>query len=533
MNDRDLLPNIPIVNNEPPSSYLSPSVVQLNAEGANSLIHDQDITTLSGFIQLNNPELFQQNTNFNGSVDAGTGTGTGIPNEHFMTNNQISLPPHLQNYYINHHMTWDSQGVEPYLQPTLVPMPPNLYDNQHAYIPLMLSEPHVSFGYDNQNNQYHSQAMISDGNLEQGVSSFVQLSGRPMQVVDQRNDVHNQLLNAPNLQGHSSTMHEHATLSGSQVMGSRIVGLSGFRMVEGSSQFRVYDTTRLLRPTTMYPNYHTHPRELSGARNVLGSAGPSVPIIYDNMNHQFHSQGLMPDGHVEQGVGNNMQFSGGLARMVYEGNEEQNQILGASSIQGQGSAMYQPSTLPSNLIGQQVTGSRNMGLLGITITDGTSSQAQQVSDTAGLLRPERASSSQLQQAPPVSTKRPTMWKHWKGKNGEEYEPPRRGRPRKRFEVGESSSCPKHQKTEKKDSRGIGNGTTYALEEPNNTPENLRNEVQISNPTNPNPSHAATNNPREFSTGLYGQNQTHERNGVSTDPLLRLFKPPPGNYNYIL
>ncbi|OIV97905.1 hypothetical protein TanjilG_12662 [Lupinus angustifolius] len=338
---------------------------------------------------------------------------------------------------------------------------------------------------------------MSDGHLEQGVNSFVQLTGRSMQVADQRNDVHSQVLNAPNLQGHSSTMHERATLSGSQVMGSRIVGLSGFRMIEGTSQLRVYDTARLLR--------------------------------YDNRNHQYHSQAVIPDGHVEQGVGNNMQFSGGSARMIYEGNDVQSQILGASNIQGQSSAIYQPSTLSSNLIGQQANRSRNIGPLGITITDGTSSQPP-MSETAGLLRPERASSLQLQQVPPVSSKRPTMWKNWKGKNGEEYEPPRRGRPRKRFEVGESSSRPKHRKTEQKDSRGTENGTTHAPEEANNTPENLRNEVQISNPTNP--SHAATN-PREFSTGLYGQNQTSERNGVSTDPLLRLFKPSPGNYNYIL
>ncbi|KAF1893880.1 hypothetical protein Lal_00002421 [Lupinus albus] len=359
---------------------------------------------------------------------------------------------------------------------------------------------------------------MPDGHVEQGLSSFVQLSGGSMQVVDQRNDVHTQVLNVPNLQG---TMHERATLSG-----SRIVGLSGFRMIEGSSQLRVYDTARILRPT-MYPNYHTHPAELSGAHNFLGSAGSSVPIIYDNRNHQYHSQSVMPDVHVEQGVANNMQFPGGLGRMVYEGNNEQNQILGGSSIQGQGSAMYQPSTLPSNLTGQQATGSRNMGLLGITITDGTSSQPR-LPQTASLLRPERASSLQLQQVPHVPAKRPTMWKNWKGKNGEEYEPPRRGRPRKRFEVGESSSCPKHQKTEKKDSRGIENGTTHALEEANNnTPENLRIEVQISNPTNP--SHADTNT-RESSTGLYGQ--TYERNGVPTDPLLRLFKPPPGNYFYI-
>ncbi|KAE9603889.1 hypothetical protein Lalb_Chr11g0065561 [Lupinus albus] len=173
---------------------------------------------MSGFIQWNNPEIFQQNNNFNGPADAGAGSGTGLPNGNFMTNNQISVSPHLQNYYINHHMTWDSQGVEPYLQSTLVPMPPNLYDNQHAYIPLMLPEPHVSFGYsflnkifsyhtllifpisrypfiikhenifimmivfskcryDNQNNQYHSQVMMPDGHVEQGLSSFVQLSG--------------------------------------------------------------------------------------------------------------------------------------------------------------------------------------------------------------------------------------------------------------------------------------------------------------------------------------------------------------------
>ncbi|XP_019414632.1 PREDICTED: uncharacterized protein LOC109326403 [Lupinus angustifolius] len=282
-------------------------------------------------------------------------------------------------------------------------------------------------------------------------------------MVYEGNGEQNQILGASSIEGQGSTIYQPSTLpsnlTGQQASRSRNIGPLGLTITDGtSSQARVSEIAGLLRS----------------------------------------------------------------ARMIYEGNDVQSQILGASNIQGQSSAIYQPSTLSSNLIGQQANRSRNIGPLGITITDGTSSQPP-MSETAGLLRPERASSLQLQQVPPVSSKRPTMWKNWKGKNGEEYEPPRRGRPRKRFEVGESSSRPKHRKTEQKDSRGTENGTTHAPEEANNTPENLRNEVQISNPTNP--SHAATN-PREFSTGLYGQNQTSERNGVSTDPLLRLFKPSP-------
>ncbi|OIV96703.1 hypothetical protein TanjilG_09245 [Lupinus angustifolius] len=177
---------------------------------------------------------------------------------------------------------------------------------------------------------------MPNGHMEQGIGSLVQPSEGSMQVADERNDMHNQLLGVPNLQGQSSTLFQRTTLSsnlsGSQLIGSRIMGLSGI-----ASLVQMPESTRLSR------------------------------------NNQYNSQVMMPEGHVEQGVSDFIQMIG---------------------------------------------------------------------------RQERASNIQLEQVAPASSNRPTIWKNWKGKNGEEYVPPRRGRPRKRFEVGESSKCPKQQKIEK-------------------------------------------------------------------------------------
>ncbi|KAE9609021.1 hypothetical protein Lalb_Chr08g0241841 [Lupinus albus] len=221
--------------------------------------------------------------------------------------------------------------------------------------------------------------------------------------------------------------------------------------------------------------------------------------------------------------------------------------------------MYQPTTLPTSLSASQATGSRNMGHLGFRINDQTSSQVRvsETRDLLSLIRQERASNIQLQQVAPPSANRPTIWKNWKGKNGEEYVPPRRGRPRKRFEVGESSKCPKQPKIEvpnffwlwcilfeilfyfylknllkmylhlyidwfQKDLSGTENaGPTSIQEEANNASENESNEVQNANPTSP-----SAPTPRDIANGLYSV--TFEMNGVPIDPYLRLFKGPPEN-----
>ncbi|CAL0319365.1 unnamed protein product [Lupinus luteus] len=140
-------------------------------------------------------------------------------------------------------------------------------------------------------------------------------------------------------------------------------------------------------------------------------------------------------------------------------------------------------------------------------------------------RQERASNIQLQQVAPASSNRPTIWKNWKGKNvwGEEYVPPRRGRPRKRFEVGESSKCPKQQKIEK-ESSGTENVGPTPTQEANNASENVRNEVQNANPTSPSPSAPIQRD--IIANGLYGLR--FERNGVPSDPHLRIFKGLPEN-----
>ncbi|KAF1871220.1 hypothetical protein Lal_00020012 [Lupinus albus] len=316
-----------------------------------------------------------------------------------------------------------------------------------------------------------------------------------MQVVDERNDVHNQLLDVPNLQGQSSTLFQRTTLSSSnsglQVIRSRIMGLSGT-----ASLVQMPESTRLLR--------------------------------YDHRNNQYNSQAMMPDGHVEQGVGDFIQLSGRSTRVISQGNDEQNQLLDAQSFQGQGTAMYQPTTLPTSLSASQATGSRNMGHLGFRINDQTSSQVRvsETRDLLSLIRQERASNIQLQQVAPPSANRPTIWKNWKGKNGEEYVPPRRGRPRKRFEVGESSKCPKQPKIEKDLSGTENAGPTSIQEEANNASENESNEVQNANPTSP-----SAPTPRDIANGLYSV--TFEMNGVPIDPYLRLFKGPPGNYDYFI
>ncbi|OIW20089.1 hypothetical protein TanjilG_00580 [Lupinus angustifolius] len=229
----------------------------------------------------------------------------------------------------------------------------------------------------------------------------------------------------------------------------------------------------------------------------------------------------MPNGHMEQGVGSFVQPSPGSMQVVDERNDVHNQLLDVPNLEGQSSILCQNITRPSNLSGLQVMGSRIVGLSG-------NASLVQMPESSHLLRQERASNIQLQRVAHASGNRPTIWKNWKGKNGEEYVPPGRGRPRKRFEVGESSNCPKYQMIEKDSSGRENAGTSPIQQEANNASENVTNEVQNANPSNPSP-YAQT--PREITNCLYGL--AFERNCVPTDPHLRLFKGPPGNYNYFL
>lgn len=93
----------------------------------------------------------------------------------------------------------------------------------------------------------------------------------------------------------------------------------------------------------MYPDYHTQPRPLEVKCNFSGSGSLVLityqiiielrfPILtypfihhesifieinafslcrYDNQNNQYDLQAMIPNGHVEQGVGGFMQLSGG------------------------------------------------------------------------------------------------------------------------------------------------------------------------------------------------------------------------------